>query len=108
MVIITVSVPMEVANRLESIARAECVSVSAVARNLLSVALYGKPCQPEHQSHGNRDGQDAAARALIETNPGLRIRDTVKLLSEAGIKRGKTWVSDTKIAIRETVCCPAP
>ena len=64
MVIITVSVPVEVANRLESLARAQCVSVSAVARDLLSVAFYGKPCQLE-QSHGNRDGQDAAARALI-------------------------------------------
>jgi predicted transcriptional regulator len=106
MVTITVSVPVEVANRLESIARAECVSVSAVARDLLSVALYGKPGETE--ARGNRDGQDAAARAVIEANPGASVRDTVKLLSASGIKRGKTWVSDTKMALREAVRCPSP
>lgn len=106
MVSIVVSLPADLANQLESLARSRCVSLSAVVRDKLSLALCGKPSEME--ARGNRDGQDAAARAVIEANPGASVRDTVKLLSEAGIQRGKTWVSDTKIALREAVRCPAP
>lgn len=46
----------------------------------------------------NRDGHDETAKAVIMANPDKSIRDIVDMLAEMGIKRGKTWVSNCRIA----------
>jgi hypothetical protein len=48
----------------------------------------------------DKDGMDAAAKALIAANPDMKIPALMQLLKEAGIKRGKTWVSEARLAIR--------
>lgn len=47
---------------------------------------------------GNRDGKEDAARALIEANRSKSLREIVNMLKQAGIKRGKTWVSEARMA----------
>jgi hypothetical protein len=46
----------------------------------------------------NRDGKDEAARAVIHANPDKSLRELVDMLAELGIKRGKTWISDARLA----------
>ena len=61
---------------------------------------------------GNRDGQDEAAREIVRANLDKTIREIVSVLSAMGIKRGRTWVSDTKISLQGTgskrEVCPPP
>jgi hypothetical protein len=47
-------------------------------------------------SNANKDGKDEMALAILRQNPGLSVRDTALKLKEAGIRRGKTWVSDRR------------
>jgi hypothetical protein len=48
----------------------------------------------------NQDGKDDAAARIIRHNSILSVRELVELLAEAGIKRGKTWVSETRMKQR--------
>lgn len=61
---------------------------------------------------GNRDGQDEAAREIVRANLDKTVREIVSVLSAMGIKRGRTWVSDTKISLQGTgskrEVCPPP
>jgi hypothetical protein len=52
----------------------------------------------------NKDGLDDAAKTFIREHPELSIRDTVAALAEIGIKRQKTWVSDTRSALNGSGC----
>jgi len=54
------------------------------------------------------DGKDAAARDIIRGNSNLTVRALMKLLSDNGIKRGKTWVCEARLAIRDRLKCPPP
>ena len=51
---------------------------------------------PRKGNVANKDGRDDAALALLQANPKLSARDSVALLKQHGIKRGKTWVLDRK------------
>ena len=92
---IVASVPTGLASQLESLARSQRVSFSALVRDMLSLAICGKPV--EHQPRGNRDGMDDAARAYIKANCDMTVAALVKLLSDNGIKRGKTWVAEARL-----------
>lgn len=53
------------------------------------------------ERHGaNRDGMNDTARDLIRLNSKMTVRQLVALLTNHGIKRGRTWVCDARIAIR--------
>jgi Bifunctional DNA primase/polymerase, N-terminal/AAA domain len=51
---------------------------------------------------GNRDGRDDSARAVVAANPTKSLRELVDMLEVLGIKRGKSWVSDARIAAKGT------
>jgi hypothetical protein len=97
MVNIVVSVPAELASQLEFLARSQRVSRSSLIRDTLSLALCGKPVKPVVCGfQANRDGMDDAAQSFIEAHPEMSVRRLVRELDALGIKRGKTWVSETK------------
>ena len=48
-----------------------------------------------------RDGMDPEAREIVMAHPDKSVREVVDVLTEAGIKRGRTWVSDARIAARK-------
>lgn len=50
---------------------------------------------------GNKDGLDPKALAVLQANPTLSVRDTVEALKAAGIKRGKTWVTDRRYELMQ-------
>lgn len=60
----------------------------------------GKPGERNKLAHTNRDGNDAAAANIIRNNPGLTVRKLMALMQQAGIIRGKTWVTETRIKQR--------
>lgn len=100
MVSLVVSMPADLANQLESLARSRRVSRSAFVRDTLSLAVCGKPVKLEYQPRGNRDGLEDAARVYINANIDLSVRALEKGLADLGITRKKTWVSDARSAIR--------
>jgi hypothetical protein len=54
----------------------------------------------------NKDGRDDEARAIIaaavKDNPDVTIKALVSLLRDAGIVRGKTWVTEVRLSLRKT------
>ena len=94
-------VPIELAERLDSMAHERGVSISAVVREALSLFVYGKviPLVTEHR--GNRDGQDDAARAVVRTHRDMTVPALMKALNDVGIRRGKTWVTDARLEARK-------
>lgn len=49
--------------------------------------------KPRGGFKANKDGKDDAATELLRLNPKLSIRDSVKMLADHKIKRGRDWVS---------------
>lgn len=47
----------------------------------------------------NADGREDEAIQMLKDNPDLPIRGLVLMLKEAGIQRGKTWVSDKRFEV---------
>lgn len=66
---------------------------------LVSSAYDKKPYERNKLHTSDHD----AAVELIRNNPSLSIRKLVSLLESAGIKRRKTWVSETRMKQRELV-----
>jgi len=48
----------------------------------------------------NRDGKDEAARAVIKANVTMTVTALIAKLKALGIKRGKTWVTEARLAVR--------
>ena len=48
----------------------------------------------------NRDGKDEAARAVIKANATTTVTALIAKLRALGIKRGKTWVTEARLAAR--------
>jgi hypothetical protein len=70
---------------------------------LVSSAYDKKPGDRNALAHSDRDGKQDAALGIIRRNPTASIRQLVRLLSDAGIERRKTWVADRRIEQRGTV-----
>ena len=94
-----VDVPVELMARLDEMARTQNITRAELVRGALA-KFAGVEIKPGNGHCGNRDGQDDAARAIVKAKPDMSIRDTVRLLADSGIKRGKTWVSDARFALR--------
>ena len=48
----------------------------------------------------NRDGKDEAARAVIKANVTMTVTALIAKLKALGIERGKTWVTEARLAVR--------
>ena len=48
----------------------------------------------------DRDGKDDAARAVIKANVTTTVTALIAKLKALGIKRGKTWVTEARLAVR--------
>jgi hypothetical protein len=48
----------------------------------------------------DRDGKDDAARAVIKANVTMTVTALIAKLKALGIKRGKTWVTEARLAVR--------
>ena len=48
----------------------------------------------------NRDGKDEAARAVIKANVTMTVTVLIAKLKALGIERGKTWVTEARLAVR--------
>ena len=48
----------------------------------------------------NRDGKDDTARAVIKANVTMTVTALIAKLKALGIKRGKTWVTEARLAVR--------
>ena len=46
------------------------------------------------------DGKDGRARAFIQANASMTVTALMSRLSAMGIKRGKTWVTEARLAVR--------
>lgn len=100
--IIQLSMPVELAERLNEMARDQQVSRNGLAINALSLFAFGKPVDPyAPYERGNQDGNGDAARAVVLANPDKSLRELVRMLADMGIKRGKTWVSDVRFGVGE-------
>lgn len=63
-------------------------------------ASRAQPEQKEPKPIRNTDGKDDDALAIIRAHIGDPISHLVRRLQAVGIKRGKTWVADARIACR--------
>jgi hypothetical protein len=63
-----------------------------VAEPSSNVVLNGKPSGKPT----NADGNEETALAIIKNNPKASLRELARLLKEAGIKRGKSWIGDKR------------
>ena len=48
----------------------------------------------------DRDGKDDAARAVIKANVTMTVTVLIAKLKALGIERGKTWVTEARLAVR--------
>jgi len=48
----------------------------------------------------DRDGKDDAARAVIKANVTMTVTALIAKLKALGIERGKTWVTEARLAVR--------
>ena len=63
---------------------------------------FGKrraPLLRGNKPKSNTDGKQDAALAIIKANPGDSIRQLVNRMQDAGIIRGKTWVSEKRMEL---------
>jgi hypothetical protein len=64
---------------------------------LVSSAYDKKPGE-RNQMRTRGDGNEDAARDVVAANLGKSVREIVDLLKQAGIQRGKTWVSEARMS----------
>jgi hypothetical protein len=74
--------------------------VTRAIYRLLKQAYWRHNDEASYGFQRNKDGKDAAAHTIIADNPDKSIRVLVGLLSDAGIKRGKSWVSEKRMELR--------
>jgi hypothetical protein len=48
----------------------------------------------------NRDGMDGKAEEFIKAHLDMSLRDTMAGLEKAGIKRGRDWISRTRVRLK--------
>jgi AAA domain/Primase C terminal 1 (PriCT-1) len=53
------------------------------------------------KNRANKDGLESKAMELLRANPKMSVRDTVSALKAAGIRRGKTWVTDKRYELMQ-------
>ena len=67
------------------------------------MTLVESKCAPvlktRRGNNANKDGKDDAALALLKAHPKASVRETVELLKEAGIKRGRSWIQERRAGI---------
>jgi hypothetical protein len=61
------------------------------------VTLNSKPSGKK----ANADGREEEARQIIKDNPDAIVRELMVLMKDARIKRGKTWIGDTRYEIHK-------
>jgi hypothetical protein len=99
--LLAVDVPVDLMSRLDELARAQKVTRSTLVRGALA-SFAGVELHSRGNPYSNRDGKDTAAEQIIGQHPDLSIRELVGKLSDAGINRKKTWVSEARIRMRGT------
>jgi len=100
LVSIKVSMPLDLASELESLARSKQIPLSTLVSETLSTVLFDKSVNLEYPPRSHRDGKDQAARAIIAAHGGMTVSALIDRLADAGIKRGKTWVTEARLAAR--------
>ena len=88
--VVTAWVPVELAGKLDKMARARGVSLSSLLAGALA-SLAGVEI-PKPIKGGDRDGRDAEALVIIQKYPGDSCHTLSERLKAAGIKRGHNWV----------------
>lgn len=89
--VLTAWAPVELAERLDSLARERGISVSALMREALAVFVYGEAVRLMPEKRGDRDGREAEALAIIRQWPHESCRKLRERLADAGIQRGHNW-----------------
>ena len=106
--IIVVDVPPNVApEQAELLLNAACERgyyVLAVLPGVMGGArgYFGKRREPllrGNKPKSNTDGKQDAALAIIKANPCYSIRQLVNRMQDAGIIRGKSWVSEKRMEL---------
>lgn len=94
-----VEVQVELLQRLDEMARAKGVSRSRLVRDALAL-FAGVENRPQEIRRGDVDGRETEALAIIKADPDASLRQLVERLEDVGIRRGKTWISDKRYALK--------